>query len=141
MLRNPKKEEDIDEESGDESPLIVPRHRNSDGKKKSSASSSCSPLALIVMLALVVGISVGTYVRFDPSCKKGGTFYCLVCFFVSPEFAESTVDILDTHSGTPSPRMARSSSRLPFYVSFHCSCANVAVTRHFICIATRTSIN
>lgn len=64
MLRNPKREE-IDEESGDESPLIVPPGKRSsvDSKKKNSATSSCSPLSLIVMLAFVVGIGVGTFQR------------------------------------------------------------------------------
>ena len=59
MLRNSKKEDEtIDEESGDESPLIVPRSR-SDTKNKSSSTSSYSLSTWIFMLALVVGMGVG----------------------------------------------------------------------------------
>lgn len=57
MLRKNKE----DEESGDdEVPLIVPRRREESNKKK--VATTWSPLTSIVMLALVVGMGIGTYV-------------------------------------------------------------------------------
>jgi hypothetical protein len=63
MLRNTKKDEEFDEESGDESPLIVPGSRSRENKRKKNSTSSYSPLTWVVMLAFVVGIGVGTCCR------------------------------------------------------------------------------
>ncbi len=88
MLRNSKKDEEFDEESGDESPLIVPGSRSRENKTKKNSSSSFPPLTWVVMLAFVAGIGVGK------SCR--GVVVIVIAKNVSlcygvPVYVESTI--------------------------------------------------